>query len=441
MKPQDTAQANHDAVRDDAQCAKQGAEQGATIRGEAGPMTSGLSRRTFLTSAGMPLAVAPLMHLFAGQTIAAPRDAANRRARLGAGTFLVLLGTTGGVSWWPEAGRASSSSALLVGDSIYLVDLGQGSACRLAEAFNTEPMVNGDSYIGTGSSIFLSQLKALFFTHLHNDHIADYPSLLLIGPGAGLGAKTPLKVIGPCNRGQLDINRSGFDETKLIYTDSADPDLITPTPGTRQMTDLIWQAFAQTINDMTLDNAYPDFRGLVDVNEIGAELPTRDSPTCPVTQPFLVYPEDENGVDVWATLVDHHQVYPAFAFRFNTPEGSVVFSGDTGANTNGNLQALAWGADILVHEVIDTAWVDFRFGADPIEGSQEYTLRQHMLNSHTPIEDVGAVAESCGVKRLVLNHLVPGVIPAANLRKARRGFSGTVIVGRDLLPIRLRRLG
>jgi ribonuclease BN (tRNA processing enzyme) len=159
----------------------------------------------------------------------------------------------------------------------------------------------------------------------------------------------------------------------------------------------------------------------------------------PVTPPFLVYPEDEIGVEVWATLVDHHQVYPAFAFRFNTPDGSVVFSGDTGANTNGSLQALAWGADILVHEVIDTEWVNFKFGMNPPEGTPAYALRRHMLNSHTPIEDVGTVAETCGVKTLVLNHLVPGVMPVSRLQQARSGFSGKLIVGRDLMQIQVGR--
>jgi len=339
------------------------------------------------------------------------------------------------VSWYPETVRASSSSALLVGDSIYLVDLGQGSTSRLTEAFNAEPMVRGDSYCGTGSSTFLRNVKALFLTHLHNDHVADYPNLLLIGPGAGLGALQPLKVIGPCDRGQLDINKSGFDESRLVYTDSANLPLITPTPGIRQTTDLIWQAFAQTINDMMLDNAYPDFRSLVEVQEIGTRLPTQDSPTCPVSAPFLIYPGDEIGVEAWATLVDHHQVYPSFAFRFNTPGGSVVFSGDTGANTNGNLQALAWGADVLVHEVIDTEWVNFKFGTNPPVGSRAYALRQHMLNSHTPLEAVGTVAETCGVKTLVLNHLVPGVMPVSHLQQARNGFSGRLIVGRDLMQV------
>lgn len=403
------------------------------------PKTGKVSRRAFLKGVGMTLAAAPLMNVFAVDASATSLDAVNLQATRGYGTRLVLLATTGGVSWWPATTRASSSSALVVGETIYLVDLGQGSCSRLAQAFNNETIVKGNRYIGTGSSTFLRNAKALFFTHIHNDHVADYPSLLLIGPGAGMGAIKPLKVIGPCNRGQLDINKTGFDESKLVYTDSADPALITPTPGIRQMTDLIWQAFAQTINDMTLDNAYPDFRRLVEVAEIGTELPTRDSPTCPATPPFLIYPQDENGVEAWATLVDHHQVYPSFAFRFNTPDGSVVFSGDTGADTNGNLQELAQGADILVHEVIDTDWVNFKFGKNPQEGTPAYALRQHMLNSHTPIEEVGKVARSCGAKTLILNHLVPAVIPASRLQQARKGFSGKFFIGKDMMQINVGR--
>jgi len=165
-----------------------------------------------------------------------------------------------------------------------------------------------------------------------------------------------------------------------------------------------------------------------------------DNNTCPVTAPFQIYPfpttktEDENGVSVWATLVDHHQVFPAFAFRFNTPDGSVVFSGDTGHNTNGNLQALAQNADVLVHEVIDKAWVDQKFGS-PSEGDPGYALYTHMLNSHTAIEDVGAVAAGCEVKTLVLNHIVPGNTPISHLRKAKKNFTGKLIIGADLMQI------
>lgn len=397
----------------------------------------GISRRSFLKGTGASLGVAPLLAGGAGNALAAsrPGDIA-RRAGINCRTRLVLLGTTGGVSWFSGSNRASSSSALVVGDAIYLIDLGQGSTYRLSQAFNEET--------GEASSTFLKEVRALFFTHLHQDHIADYPTLLLIGPGAGLGsrkdpvtAKTiPLKVYGPCDRGQLEIDKTQFEDRggQVIYTDSSNPSLITPTPGTRQMTETIWQAFAQTLNDMTLDNGYPDFRRLVDITEIGSPLSAQSDDrnvTCPAMSPFHVYTDD--SIQVTATLVNHHQVYPSFAYRFDTDDGSVVFSGDTGKDTNGNLQLLADSADILVHEVIDPVWIEAKFGANPKPPMD--MLKTHMQESHTTIDDVGGVAAACRVKTLVLNHIVPGNAPISHLQRARQGFSGKVIVGDDLMEI------
>jgi ribonuclease BN (tRNA processing enzyme) len=357
----------------------------------------------------------------------------------------VLLGTTGGVSWWPGTNRTSSSSALVVGDRIYIIDLGQGATTRLSEAFNSGNFINSPGgKIENGSSMFLENATALFFTHLHQDHTADYPSLLLIGPGAGLGSKAAIKVIGPSNRGQLDADKTNFTNKggQVIYTDSADLDSITATPGIRQMTNITWQAFAQTINDMTLDNGYPDFRKLVEVKEIGGtapgdipmpvSVPNPNNGTCPAMEPFEVYGDDL--VRVTAILVDHHQVFPSFAYRFDTADGSVVFSGDTGPNTNGNLQRLAKGADILVHEVIDRAWIDQKFGT-PEPGSQMDALKTHMLQSHTTIDSVGSVATDCGVGTLVLNHIVPGNTPTEHLLQANQNFSGKLIIGEDLMQI------
>jgi ribonuclease BN (tRNA processing enzyme) len=246
----------------------------------------------------------------------------------------------------------------------------------------------------------------------------------------------PLKVYGPCNRGQVEIDKTNFVGRggQVIYTDSADPAKITATPGTRQMTETIWQAYAQCINDMALDNGYPDFRTLVEIEEIGEPLPAQTDDrnvTCPAMAPFEVYSDDL--VRVSATLVSHHQVYPSFAFRFDTSDGSVVFSGDTGKNTNGNLARLADGADILVHEVIDPAWIDRKFGANPQPPMD--ALKTHMLESHTTIDEVGEVAEACRVKTLVLNHIVPANTPIEHLRRAKTGYSGKLIVGDDLMEI------
>lgn len=401
------------------------------MNGNACSTTNDESRRDFLKGLGASLMAASLLGGMSGCGGGSDgSDGTNARSRV------VILGSSGGVSWYPGSPRASTCTAVVVNGVIYLVDLGQGTTDRLAKAFNPGSPYAGGSYSGHGSSLFLQNLRALFLTHLHQDHIADYPSLLLIGSGAGLGTQGPVPVIGPCTRGVLENDVTGYLQRggTIVRAGAAGGAPATVTPGTRQMTELLWQAFAQCINNMTLDAGYSDFTKLVQVREIGSPLSGAGAPTCPPTSPFEIYRDDL--VRVTATLVDHHQVYPAFAFRFDTPDGSVAISGDTGPDTSGNLQRLAEGVDILVHEVIDGAWVDFKFG-DPEPGSPMHALKMHMLQAHTAIDAVGRIAEECRAKTLVLNHIVPGDTPLSHLQNAGRGFSGRLIIGEDLLSIPL----
>ena len=416
----------------------------------------GMSRRVFLLGAGA-LAAAPLLNGWDGKaaTAASPGDT----TRPGAGNYhtrLVLLGTAGGPVWYPASNRVSTSTALIVGDTIYLIDLGHGSTQRMAEAFNSGFFVNtAGGKVEESHASFLRNADALFFTHLHMDHTADYPTLMLIGQSSGLGNVTvpgqpaqPLKVFGPGDRGQLDDNKTGYQGT-IVETPGG-----SRAPGTKEMTSLLWQAFAQSINDFTLDNGMTDFTTLVEARDIGwtegsdilIPLPKSGSPDparqcnpyfidpnttpCPPMDPFMVYRDPDKDVSVRATLVDHHQVFPSLAYRFDTPDGSVVISGDTGANTCGNLQKLAQGADVLVHEVIDEAWIEILAG-NGFPGP----LIEHLNAVHTKISEVGGVAEECGVRTLVLNHIVPGNAPVGHLVKAKQGFSGELIIGEDLMQI------
>jgi hypothetical protein len=41
----------------------------------------------------------------------------------------------------------------------------------------------------------------------------------------------------------------------------------------------------------------------------------------------------------------------------------------------------------------------------------------------------------CGVGTLVLSHIVPGNTPVGHLIKAKRNFSGELIIGEDLMQI------
>ncbi|WP_428563842.1 MAG: MBL fold metallo-hydrolase [Solidesulfovibrio sp. DCME] len=406
-------------------------------------------RRTVLKGAGA-LALAPLLvgcglkQAFAAQ----PGD----KSLLGTSKYntrLVLLGTTGGMTWWPGSNRASNSQVLLVGEAMYLFDLGAGACARLAEGFNCGHFVVRDGQrTQLELSMFLADMRAVFFTHLHMDHLGDYPTFLEIGARAGYAQKQPLTVIGPGDRGRLDDNRSGYAGT-VIQARQSDPALTTPTPGTRLMTDHILQAFAQTFNDCAQDEGYPDIPKSIVVKEIGdpAALPwppgfvipdpakpwTADI-TCPAMEPFEVYRDDR--LRVTAILVDHFEVYPAFAFRCDTADGSVVISGDTGPDTRGNLQKLAKGADVLVHEVIDDFWIKACYQGVK-EGDPAWPLYHHVVTAHTSTADVGRVAQLCGVKKLVLSHIAPANAPVARLRLAQRNFSGTLVVGEDLMEIGL----
>jgi ribonuclease BN (tRNA processing enzyme) len=138
-------------------------------------------------------------------------------------------------------------------------------------------------------------------------------------------------------------------------------------------------------------------------------------------------------VKVTATLVQHPPVEPAFAYRFDCPDRSIVFSGDT--RPSENLVALARGADVLVHEVMYLPALDRLIATEP----HATRLREHLLASHTTTEQVGRIATEAGVKTLVLHHFVPGgnpPVPEETWRDAvAPHFKGRVIVGRDLMEI------
>ena len=62
----------------------------------------------------------------------------------------------------------------------------------------------------------------------------------------------------------------------------------------------------------------------------------------------------------------------------------------------------------------------------------------HMKADHSPVEDVGRIAQEAGVKTLVLSHLAPATdaIPNETWRdQAAKHFKGDIRVARDLMVI------
>lgn len=229
----------------------------------------------------------------------------------------------------------------------------------------------------------LAQIQHVFLTHQHSDHNADLGTLLLLAWTSGLRAK--VGVWGP--------------------------------PPVVRMTDQFFAMQADEIATRVADEGRVPLRPLVQAHDVQAS--------------GVLF--DEGGVRVTAALVQHPPVTPAFAYRFDTPDRSIVISGDT--LPSDNLIDLARGADVLVHEAMYPSAVD-RLVANVPNASR---LRESILSHHTSVVEAGRVAQAAGVRTLVLSHLVPAEDPQVTdalwLAGARTHFRGTVIVGRDLLEL------
>jgi ribonuclease BN (tRNA processing enzyme) len=319
-------------------------------------------------------------------------------------TELVLLGTAGAPL--PVAGRRGISSALVVGGRVFVIDCGRGSPSAFADA-------------GLG----FSRLEAVFLTHMHADHIGDLPGMLLYGWGVregGDGPLPPIRVYGPRRPDALPDGDAAFHRETTIHPER-------PAPGTADLVDSLLAAYAYHLNVMPLDARMPDPAALARAVDIPVPARTDGHPAAPVTV------AEDDAVRVTAVAVTHGHAVPALAYRFDTADGSVVFSGDT--TVNDALIALAQGADILVHQVADLGYLE-RHG---VTGE----ALQRMAGLHTDVSEVGSVAERARVRELILSHYLPADLDAISeaewAERAGRGFTGTTTAGRDGLRRTLQR--
>jgi ribonuclease BN (tRNA processing enzyme) len=322
--------------------------------------------------------------------------------------YVVTLGTAGGPRWWngPDgAPRSGISTAVVVGDAVYLVDCGQGAGRQL-----------------TAAGLRLSQVRALFLTHLHSDHVVDLPSLLLFGQFERKDpALAPIAIHGPGLRGALPP----------ASTHAAVPPrpvaAANPTPGTVDTVELLCAAFASDLNDRIFDSLTRPPSAHLSAHDIVLPASTGFDPegrVAPDMEPFAVFRDEL--VEVTATLVVHPPMAPAFAFRFDTPFGSVTISGDTAACDN--LVRLARDTDLLLHEAIDLAGMAGRYR----DSAMLRATMDHHRRAHTTPREAGEVARRAGARALALHHLVPADAPRESWLAAAETFGGPLHVPDDL---------
>jgi ribonuclease BN (tRNA processing enzyme) len=294
-----------------------------------------------------------------------------------------------GGALWPRMARSRSEATRLI-----LLGTGGGPRPRKANSAPAQVITaGGAAYVvdcGDGvarqlvlAGVPLASLRHVFITHHHSDHNADYGNLIWLAWTAGL--RTRVDTWGP--------------------------------PPLAKMTRLFFEMNEYDITTRIADEGRVPLAPLVQAHELsegGAVL------------------QDEN-VKVTAALVAHPPVVPAFGYRFDGRERSIVISGDTAPSDN--LIELARGADVLVHDALYAPAVDRLVAGVPNATS----LKRSILSHHTTAEDAGRVAQAAGVKLLVLSHLVPADDPAVTetmwIDAARKHFQGSIVVGRDLLEI------
>ena len=132
--------------------------------------------------------------------------------------------------------------------------------------------------------------------------------------------------------------------------------------------------------------------------------------------------------------------YKSYAYRFDAPDRSIVFTGDTGPSDA--VAGLAKGADLLVSEV--TSSID-EYKQDQIRSGRWQTMTpeqqagalRHMTEEHLTTEEVGKMATRAGVKTVVLTHLPARGNPKEDYQafagQVKKEFSGAVLIANDLM--------
>ena len=219
----------------------------------------------------------------------------------------------------------------------------------------------------------ISGIQQIFLTHLHSDHISALDDVWLTG--WIYQRAMPLNVYGPV--------------------------------GTISFVDSLQQAYKY---DAKLRHQYAG------LESNAAKLIATD------IKPGVIY--SENGIKVTAFLVDHKPVDPAYGYRIDFGDRSVVISGDT--TYSQNLVDHSTDIDLLVHEII----------AIKNKILERNPRLQKIERYHTDPAQLTQVLNSVKPRVAVMTHVIlVGVKEDAVIEQIGKEYDGEIHMGEDLMSV------
>ncbi len=271
----------------------------------------------------------------------------------------------------PTPTRFGSSHILRLGDELLMFDCGPATTHKLVKA-----------------GLFPTQVDFLFFTHHHFDHNVDYPCFLLCRWDQSIGKENQLQVFGPNLTEKITQGLIGEDG---VFSHD-------------------WKA---RVNHPLSQRVF--------VNRGGTLPRIPPSVNAKDVGPGAVF----GGKDWQVTSAQAEHVQPwldSLAYRVDSSEGSVVFTGDT--RPCPSVTDLAKGADLM----LCMCWDD-----------QEIMEQNGEFDGQCGTTGAARMAQEAGVKKLVLVHIGPHLSGHGPMEKGigdiRRIYDGEFIFSEELMRI------
>ena len=243
-----------------------------------------------------------------------------------------------------DPNRAEACILVQAGEKIFLFDTGNGSIQNLNN-WNTP----------------WNRVEAVFYTHLHSDHIADIAELHIATwiPGQ---RKSKQKVFGP--------------------------------EGVKSLTDGIELAY--TKDYFFRNEHHGDILAPLDI--VGFETHTVD-----IEDPVLI---DDGELKITAYSVSHDPVDPALGYRIDYKGRSISISGDTIYDEN--LVKNSKNVDVLFHESMSLDLLNLlNKNAKRVGNAMAAKVTFDVQDYHTPIAEIVQAAQEANVGHLVFYHHLP----------------------------------